>query len=316
MVMSPGQVRVVDPVLTNVARGYTNPMFVGGALFPRVPVAISGGQIIEFGKEAFRLYSARRTPGSATKRVMYGHAGKPFALVQDALEGKVPREWMRDAAVSPGVELGTRAVNNTLSAIGLALEYEQATLARTAASYAASNKVALTATTTWANGAHADSDPQGDVEAAKEAIRAKTGQYPNVIVLSATTFAALKSHEKVMERIKYTGRDSVTTDLLASLWDIPRVVVGRAVFAAGADDAFQDVWGNDTVLAYAPEQPSGMEMPSYGYTYTMEGHPLVEQAYWDGNEKSWIYPITMERAAVIAGAEAGYLIQNTGAAPA
>jgi hypothetical protein len=314
MVMSPGQVRVVDPVLTNVARGYTNPMFVGGALFPRVPVSISGGQIIEFGKEAFRLYSARRTPGAATKRVMYGHAGKPFSLVQDALEGKVPREWMRDAAVSPGVDLGTRAVNNTLSAIGLALEYEQATLARTAASYAASNKVAQTADTTWAD--PDGSDPQSDVEAGKEAIRAKTGQYPNVIVLSATTFAALKGHPKIIDRIKYTARDSVTTELLANLWDIPRVMVGRAVFASGADDAFQDVWGDDTVLAYAPDQPSGMEQPSYGYTYTMEGHPLVEQAYWDNNEKSWIYPITMERAAVIAGAEAGYLIQNTGAAPA
>ena len=88
-------------------------------------------------------------------------------------------------------------------------------------------------------------------------------------------------------------------------------MVGRAV-TAGAGDAFSDVWGPDAVLAYVPQQASSMEEPSYGYSYTMDGHPLVEQPYYDNNAKSWLYPATYERAPVISGMEAGYLFQNVG----
>jgi hypothetical protein len=97
--------------------------------------------------------------------------------------------------------------------------------------------------------------------------------------------------------------------MLAAIFDVERVIVGKAVVS---DDkgAMTDVWGNNTVLAYVPTTPSGMEEPSYGYTYTMEGHPLVEQPYYDNNAKSWIYPVTYERAAVIAGVTSGFLIQN------
>jgi hypothetical protein len=58
--MSGSQVRVVDPVLTEVARGYSNPAFVGSGLFPYVPVGVRGGKIVQFGKEAFRLYNTAR----------------------------------------------------------------------------------------------------------------------------------------------------------------------------------------------------------------------------------------------------------------
>src|SRR5690625_4750053 len=82
MPMNNRQVRVVDPILTTVARGYQNPQFVGNRLFPEVPVPISGGQIIEFNKESWRKYNLRRTPGGDVVEIDYGYAGKPYALVR------------------------------------------------------------------------------------------------------------------------------------------------------------------------------------------------------------------------------------------
>ena len=77
------------------------------------------------------------------------------------------------------------------------------------------------------------------------------------------------------------------------------------------DDTFSDIWGNNAVLAYvAPEGMAAVPTPSYGYTYTMEGHPLVEQPYWENGSKSWIYGTTMERSPVLTGMAAGYLFQN------
>ncbi|MBF0096276.1 MAG: hypothetical protein HQM04_06575 [Magnetococcales bacterium] len=300
------QVRLIDPILSEVALGYKNAELVGDALFPAVPVTASGGQVIEFGKEAFKLYSARRAPGSATRRITFGYAGKPFSLVQDSLEGTVPREHLRDALVVPGIDLGSRAVGNVMRALTLALEYEQAKLATTAGNYDTDHKISVSGADKWS----ADtSDPSKQIAAYREAVRASVGVYPNTLLLSAKAMAPLKQHPKLLDRIKYTGRDSLTTDILSNLWDIKKIVVGSAVFADD-EGAMLDIWDNSAVLAYVPESSGGMEEPSYGYTYTMQGHPQVEQPYYDNNTKSWIYPITYERVPVLSGITSGFLIQT------
>jgi hypothetical protein len=43
--------RVVDPVLTNLSVGYSNADLVGDVLFPFVPVDKEGGKIPKFGKK-------------------------------------------------------------------------------------------------------------------------------------------------------------------------------------------------------------------------------------------------------------------------
>lgn len=304
--LNPQQVRVIDPILTTHVQGYRHPDMVGENLFPRVPVEISGGQVIEFGKESFQQYNARRAPGAATKRIDFGYLGKPFALVQDSLEGKVPREFQRDASRVPGIDLGTRATNTVMRSLLLGLEIEQAGIALDANNYDVNHKVALAGTDKW-------SDPGGkpstDIEDAKEAVRASIGVYPNVVVLSAVSFKAAKTNPNVIERFKYTSSDSITEAMLAKLWDVEKVVVGKAVKADDAG-AFSDVWGNNAVVAYVPMTVNGVEEPSYAYTYTMSGHPLVEQPYYDNNAKSWIYGVTMERVPVLTGITAGFLIQN------
>ena len=74
MALSTAGVRVIDPILSNVVQGYSNMDLVGKNLFPNVPVFASGGQIIEFGKEAFKLYNARRAPGGKTSRIQMGYS--------------------------------------------------------------------------------------------------------------------------------------------------------------------------------------------------------------------------------------------------
>jgi hypothetical protein len=306
MSMLSSQVRVVDPVLTEIAQGYRHAEHVGHTLFPKVPVSLSGGQVLEFGKESFKLYQARRAPGSATKRIRFGYLGKSFALVQDSLEGQVPREYLRDAAQTPGIDLGGRAINSTLRALSLTLEHDQAQLATDGTNYDNNHKVTLSGTDKWSDGA---SDPTANIDSGKEAIRTSVGIYPNTLVLSAQAFNALKNHPSISERFKYTSRESVTPEMLSALLDLEKVVVGKAV-AFDDDGSDIDIWGNNAILAYVPSTPSGMEDPSFGYTYTMEGYPLVEKPYYENNAKSWIFPVTYERAPVLTGILSGYLIQN------
>lgn len=302
------QVRVVDPILTNIAIGYQNAELVGHNLFPRADVYVSGGQVIEFGTEAFRKYNLRRAPGANTPRIQFGYAGKPFALVQDALEVSVPREWMRDASVQPGIQLATRAVNLGLDVVQLALENDQAALATNAANYGASNKIDLTASS-WFDPAR---DPVVDITTGQEAIGDSIGAVPNVLVLSGKAFAAARTNPHVTERFSGIHSGAISVAQLASVFDVERIVVGRARWQTDAG-VMTPAWGTHAVLAYAAPAGSSVERPSFGYTYTMDGHPLVEQPYYDNSAKSWIYPTTYERAPQLTGVAAGYLLQNAGA---
>jgi hypothetical protein len=302
------QVRLIDPVLTNIAIGYQKQEYVGHNLFPKVPVQVSGGQVIQFGTEQFRQYNIRRAPGGNTARIQFGYAGVPYALVQDALEVGVPREWMRDASVVPGINLGTRAVRLGLGVAQLALESEQAVIATNASLYGSDNKIDLGASS-WFD---PDRNPIVDVATAQEAIGDSIGMVPNVLLLSGKAFAAARSNPHVLARFTGLQSGSVSAAQLASVFDVERVVVGRARYQNGAG-AFVQVWGLHAVLAYAAPANSSMDEPSYGYTYEMEGHPLIESPYYDESAKSWIYPATYERAPQLTGVAAGYFFEDAGA---
>lgn len=307
--MSTSQARATDVVLSNVARGFKNAELIGMSLFPVVPVGQRGGKIITFGKEDFALYSTARAPGANTKRVQFGYSDASYALESHSLEGLVPYELMEEAQAVPDINMGSMAVYKTQNIIMSRLEFAQATLATNAANYPAANKATLAGTSQWSDFSGV-SDPIKDIETAKEAVRRQIGRRPNTVVLGASVFASTKQHPKVVERMKYTGRDVATVDLLAALFGVERVVVGEAVYTDNAG-AMQDMWGKAVVLAYT--NMSGVAdagSPTFGYTYRLTGYPMVESPYAERNSKSWIYPVTDEVAPVIAGASAGYLISG------
>ncbi len=307
--MTNSQARVIDPILTEVARGYANLEMIGMKLFPRVPVTSRGGKIITFGKEDFMLYSnLQRAPGQNTKRVQFGYLGAPYALADYSLEGQVPIETEQEARAVPGIDISQRTIVGVQNIIANRLEIAQATLATTAANYGAGNKTTLSGTAQWSDYS-GTSDPIADVEAGKEAIRSQTGKYPNVMEISAAVFSKLKAHPKIIDRLKYTQSAIPTAAILAALFDIDEVVIGRSVYATDAG-VFADTWGKDVVLAYTPlGSLASQGQPSYGYTYQLEGMPMVEEPYTDRNAKSWLYPVDDAVAPVIAGSESGYLIK-------
>ena len=302
--------RVIDPVLSTVARGFAPQNFIATRLLPRVPVIAAGGQIISFGREEFRQYNAaKRAPGAATARLPIGYAGQPYALVQFSLDVPVPREHMRDASAVPGINLGTIATQKGMRNAMLDLEVDAANLVRATASYPVGNRVALGAGARFSD---PGVDPFIALEAGREAIRQQIGLYPNTIAMGARVFSAIKRNAAVLDRIKYTGTGRMTAEILADLLEVEQVLVGGGIVTDAAD-ASSDIWGTDVIMANTAIGAMDNAQPSFGYTYEMEGHPLVEQAWWDNSTKSWLYGVTHERAPVIAGGSAGYLIQTAAA---
>lgn len=308
--------RVVDPILTTVARGYRHAEHVFTALFPIVLVGQRAGKIIEFGAEDFLRRNLARAPGADRPRLNVGYEGKDYAVAQRALDGVVTRELMQEAAAVPGIDLGRRAVSTVLANTSLQLEIAASDLATKTSIYAASNRSALSGTSQWSN---KSSNPQQAVEDAKETIAEGIGIEPNLLVLGEPVYRALKVHPDIIDRIKYTeglgagNAATVTPEKLAAYFDVPRVVVGRA--RQGKPGAFSPIWGKNAILAYAGQSSldsaeANMGEPSFGYTYRLDGYPMVEEAWFDKRSDSWVYPVTSEETSTIAGKAAGYLFSS------
>lgn len=306
---TPAQGRVIDPILTSVARGYrSNKSPIASILFPLVPVSARGGTIISFGKEDFKLISSARAPGSATKRIQFGYDSGKFALIDYRLEGSVPLQILQEGQAVPGISHANMAIGKVRNMQALEREKQAADLALNAANYAASNKATLAGTDRWDD--YVNSDPVADVNDAKEAVRAQIGMRPNVLVLGPKVLTAVRSHPKILDRLSTASdRPPATMAQLAALFEVAQVVEGEAIYHDGT--SFQDVWGKYALLAYT-EPASLVEMgsPNFGYTYQLENYPVAEEAYYDRNTETWYYPVADARQPQLVGASAGFLFST------
>lgn len=310
--MSPREASVIDPILTEVARGYGSPNAkIADVLFPRVDVTSRSGTILVFGAEAFRLVNSARAPGANTKRIRLGYGSGTYGLVDHSLEGEVPMETEEEAKNVPGIDLGSMAVHTVQDVMANEREKLAADLARNPVNYATDHKEVMSGTDVWTNPA---SNPFEVIEEGKEAIRKSTGKKPNVLTLGPTALRALRNHPKLLDRISITAdRVPASLEQLQRLLEIDRIVEGEATYY---DDklGFVDMWGADAILAFTT--PASMQQrgsPNFGYTYQLQGRPAVEEAYYERNPKTWYYPVVDAYQPALVGAAAGYLIQNAGA---
>lgn len=304
--MTPRQARVVDPILTAVARGYEPQVgFVGDLLFPTIPVDSRVGEIIVFGSEAFTVTDTRRAPGSNTKRLQIAYSGENYSLLDHSLEALVPIELEEEAA-QVGIELASNSIATVQDKMALEKEKKASLLATTAGNYPDSNKATLSGGNQFS---HADSNPFAIIDTAKEAIRSKTGRRPNVMALGPLVLKALRNHAKVLDRISTASdRPPATIAQLQALFEIDQIVEAGAVEAA-TGGGFADMWGKFALLAYsAPKTLAQRGSMSYGLTYQLRSRPVVEQGYADRNAKSMAYPVTDAYQRVLVGNTAGYLI--------
>ena len=119
----------------------------------------------------------------------------------------------------------------------------------------------------------ANSDPILDVTTMASNIASVTGKRPNTLTLGRKTYDALRQHPDILDRIKFTQKGVITTELLATLLDVERVLVANAVIydhtAVGGNN-MHFMFGDGALLTYAP-QSAGIRKASAGYIFTWTG---------------------------------------------
>ena len=97
--------------------------------------------------------------------------------------------------------------------------------------------------------------PVGDLEAAQLDLGGRIAREGNRLVLSREALGGFKENADLLDRIKYTQRGQVTTDILTSLFDLARLVVPTAIYASNAQGtslARARIWPKHSLLTYTP----------------------------------------------------------------
>ncbi|WP_428243002.1 hypothetical protein [Gynuella sp.] len=298
--------RIQDPVLTNLAMGYRNNTYVAEALFPLAEVDKEGGKIPKFGKDHFRQYATERALRAKSNRIQPSNIGS-VDVVLDEHDLEYPIDYREDSEAA--FPLRAHATNVVTQGIQLRREKYCADLAQSTASYAASNKITLSGTDLFSD---SSSDPEGIIDDGKEAIRQMIGQDPNTMVIAKNTWRVLKRHPALRQLLSTSIKRLLTLKDLQDIFEVENIVIGSAV-TADDSDTLSDIWTKSITLAYVPTQQANMNRsmyePSYGYTLRRKGSLVVDTRTED-NKIELIRQTDIYRPYLL-GADAGYLISNT-----
>lgn len=304
------KLRVVDPVLSALALGYSNAEFIGDQLLPFVTLDKEGGKIPRFGKDVFRLYATERALRAKSNRINPDDVdGIDISLDEHDLE--YPIDYREDAEAA--FPLQAHATNRVVEGIRLRHEAMVAAMTQNPANYPTGNKIALSGSAVFTD---PNSDPEGVVDEAKAAVRNKIVKEPNTMVIGYKAWRALKRHPKLKAILSDTRSRLVQIADLREIFEIENIVVGKGIYSTD-NGVVTDLWGGNLVLAYVPKAAPAVAgdapvrsayEPSFGYTLRKKGNPVVDTRTEDG--KLEIIRNTDIFRPYMLGAEAGYLVQG------
>lgn len=262
----------VNTPLTNLSIAYFQDAkdFVAGQVFPFVPSAKQSDRYYVYDRgDFFRNKMKKRAPGTESAGGGWRTDNTPNFFCDEYAQHKDIPDSHRGNA-DPVINLDRDATRFLAQQAMLNMEIEWA------ADFFASGKWAssVTPATKWNE---TGGDPIGTIDTAKDTVKQATGFEPNIVVLGREAFNAAKNNDDVLDRIKYTQRGVVTTEMLAGLFGVDKVLVANAVKTTSAEgaatDTFDFIAGKQSALVvYANPTPSIL-MPSGGYIFTWTGRP-------------------------------------------
>ena len=133
----------------------------------------------------------------------------------------------------------------------------------------------------------ANATPIDDVKDGIASFRTQNGYGPDLLEISYNVYLNLTSCDQIKDQIKYTfpGLDvsSLTTEQLARLFKIPRVVVGGALYDSadkGQDRSITDIWSDEYAALIKVAKSPDLREVGFGRTFLWTAssptNPVVE----------------------------------------
>lgn len=297
--------RQIDPVLTQLALGYRKNKFIGEQVMPVVMVEKEGVRVPVFGKASFVEYETERAPRAASNIITLDNANMlPVVLEEHDLAAGVD---YREQAESRFDERA-KATRRVTEGVQLRQEVDIAKLVQAKSSYHGSLSKDLSSTKQWSDDT---STPIKDIGEAKEAVRAQCGETPNVLVLGASVYKALKFHPGLIAHLGTAALQMLTLDHLKMLFEVDEIIVGESI-ASPDGKRLADIWGKFGSLIVRPaisEHSNDEGVQAFGYTFRRRGMPMVDRYDGVGGKVEYARYTDIRKAAVVGGS-CGYLFDK------
>lgn len=160
-----------------------------------------------------------------------------------------------------------------------------------------------------------DSDPIGDVKAAKRVIQVSCGLLPNKLAMSQTVYDVLTEHPKI--KAKFTNTDGpISKDQLRKAFEIEELVIAGSVENSAAEGQTLSpayLWGDNVILAVT-SATQDLEVPNAARTFVWEGGGGEAgsriESYREDTIKSDIHRSEHYTAEKLTGAEMCYRLST------
>lgn len=264
----------VDQLLTNVSIGYSNAGYIADQIFPVVPVDKQSDKYLTYDKSHwFRNEAKIRATGTKSERGGWNYSSDTYFCDRFSYGHEIYDEE-RDNADN-AFQLDSDAAEFATDKILMQREVAFASGFFTTSVWG-TDKTGGTDFTRWSD--YAGSNPLVDVSDWMDTIEASIGREPNRLVIGKQVWSKLKWHPDLIDTIKYTQRAQMGIELAATLFEVERILVGRAIYTtspegtAEASVSYSRIWGKHALLIYVPNTPS-LRQPAAGYTFTWQRVP-------------------------------------------
>ena len=209
--------RVVDPVLTNIARGYSNDTFIGDNLFPVVNVDKEAGKIPTWGKEQFKVWATERALRANSNEMEGAWLDTiPFKTEEHDLVQPIDYRELEEAML----KLEVKAVDDVMAAINLRREILQATLAQDTGTYDTNNKITLT--DDFLN--ESAIDPIDYIRKKMNTLAMLIGKDPNVCILGRKVWSIFAVHPKIKEYLNLSVNSQMIFQTVSTIQKILGII--------------------------------------------------------------------------------------------
>lgn len=221
--------------------------FVGQRVMPVIDVASQAGNygVIPI-EQLLQNRETKRSPGGGYNRGQFKFTPASYATQEHGVEEPVDD---RESAMYRNYF--DSEVIATLRCQRAIIENQEKRVA--AKVFNTSTYTPTNVSTAWSN--YANATPLNDIEGRVQAVWAASGLWPNAIVFNRKVFRNLRLCAQIIDRLKYQGfvdvrAENITTQALASLFDIPNVLVaGGSQNSAneGAAASISQIWSDSYV---------------------------------------------------------------------
>jgi hypothetical protein len=300
----------IDKALEQISIAFMPQGLVAQDISAIVPVKNESNKFFVYSKDNLRVPSTIWSDGDKPNRSIWNLSNATYQTTRHGLDDLVTDRQRRNQDKAIRSEADT---TEGLSAqIKLRIEKELFSLINTAANW--DETTSLPATGAW-NSNTTTSNPITPIDSATTSIRRRSGKVANRVVLSDPCFKAAKEHDSITDRVKHTSAESVSPAMLATLFNVEKVLVSGAVENSadeGLTDTLADI-ATDTAFVCYREPSPGLKKAATFYTFqvTEAGSPMRVRRYRDDEREGDVIEVSTHFVHKVVSSDTAYAIVDT-----